>query len=76
MQQHIASKKHKEKQLEWEELLAASCADSGGKSVEDDDEGQSNPANSILVPRMTKSPHQCPMQCPHWTTATKSLRRS
>lgn len=38
MQQHIASKKHKEKQLEWEELLAASCADSGGKSVEDDDE--------------------------------------
>jgi hypothetical protein len=52
MQQHIASKKHKEKQLEWEDLLAeiaASCEDSGGKSVEDDDEGQSNPANSILV---------------------------
>ncbi len=49
MQQHIASKKHKEKQLEWEELLAASCADSGAKSVEDDDEGQSDPANSILV---------------------------
>ncbi len=49
MQQHISSKKHKEKQLEWEELLAASCADSGGKSVEDDDEGQSDPAYSILV---------------------------
>jgi hypothetical protein len=27
MQQHVASKKHKEKQLEWDDLLAASHAD-------------------------------------------------
>jgi hypothetical protein len=42
MQQHLASKKHREKQLEWEDLLAASSADSGGKNVDDKDGGESD----------------------------------
>jgi hypothetical protein len=39
MQQHVASKKHKERLQEWEDLLAASCADAGA----DDEEPGSKP---------------------------------
>ncbi len=46
MQQHLASKKHREKQLEWEDLLAASSADLGGKNDDDDEGGRSDLADA------------------------------
>jgi hypothetical protein len=49
MQQHVASKKHKEKQVEWEGLLAASCADSGGIKSDEDDGGQGEATDEVPV---------------------------